>query len=114
MRTVIRPWPQGFNGRPTLTFCVNVRKEEFVQSCGRRGSPEIIAAVKGELAARGVDVDVQTIECLGLCAKGPNARLAPANSWFHQMTPADAPEVVATVAREIEAMRAAASSGASS
>lgn len=112
MKTVLRPWPPGFAGRPTLTFCVNVRKEEFVQSCGRRGSPDIIAAVERELAAQGTEVDVQTIECLGLCAKGPNARLAPANSWFHQMTPADAPEIAATVIREIEKMRAAASGAA--
>jgi (2Fe-2S) ferredoxin len=107
MKAVLRAWPEGYAGRPTLTVCVNVRKEEFVQSCGRRGSLEIRDALEKEIFVRGLDVDLQTIHCLGLCAKGPNARVAPANSWFHKIELADVPELVATLEREIGALKAA-------
>jgi hypothetical protein len=39
---------------------------------------------------------------LGLCEKGPNARLAPANSWFHGIRIDDVAELVALVRSEIE------------
>lgn len=103
MKTVMRPWPEGFSGRPTLTLCVNTRKEEFVQSCGKRGAPEILERLR-EFQSKGLKVDLQTIACLGLCAKGPNARVAPSNSWFHAITPDDVPELVATLEREIAAL----------
>jgi len=103
MKTVIAPWPPGWEGRPTLTLCVNVRKEEFVQSCGRRGAFDIRAVIEGELARRGLDIDFQTIACLGRCAKGPNVRIAPSNTWFHQITPADVPELLDTLEREMTA-----------
>ena len=106
MKAVIRNWPEGFSGRPTLTLCVNMRKEEFVQSCGRRGAPEILARLEQEIATKGLQVDLQTIACLGLCAKGPNARVAPSNSWFHLITPDDVPELVATLVRETAALAA--------
>jgi len=83
---------------------VNVRKEEFVASCGRRGALEIRESLERELSAKDVRVDFQTIACLGLCAKGSNARLAPANTWFHAITPADVPELVAAVEREIASL----------
>ncbi|MSQ72162.1 MAG: (2Fe-2S) ferredoxin domain-containing protein [Betaproteobacteria bacterium] len=107
MKSVLRAWPDGYCGRPTLTVCVNVRKEEFVQSCGRRGSLAIRDALEQAIAARSLDIDLQTIACLGLCAKGPNARLAPANSWFHKIELADVTELAATLEREIASMAAA-------
>ena len=82
MKVTLRPWPDGTTARPSLTLCVNVRAEEFMPSCGRRGSLEIRERLEAELVERGVEVDFQTIKCLGLCNKGPNARLAPSNSWF--------------------------------
>lgn len=104
MNAVIRPWPAGYAGRPTLTLCVNVRKEDFVPSCGRRGALEIRESIEQALRARDLSVDFQTIACLGLCAKGPNARLAPANTWFHAIAPDDVPELVATLEREISSL----------
>src|SRR5947209_17954496 len=89
MKALLRTWPEGFAARPTLTLCVNVRKEEFVPSCGRRGSLEIRERLEAALRERRIDVDFQTITCLGLRDKGPNARLAPSNSWFHGIRVAD-------------------------
>ena len=101
MRAVLRPWPAGLSGRPSLTLCINRREESFVPSCGRRGAPEIRTALAAALAARGIDVDFRTILCLGRCDDGPNARLAPSNSWFHHIAVADVPELVETLARHL-------------
>jgi (2Fe-2S) ferredoxin len=101
MKATLRPWPEGFAARPTLTLCVNVRNEEFMPSCGRRGSLEIRERLEAVLLERRVDVDFQTIKCLGLCNKGPNARLAPANSWFHAIDVSDVPALVDVVESEL-------------
>ena len=71
--------------KATLTLCVNVRDAPFA-SCGRRGALDLRQALEREIAARGLAIDFQTIRCLGKCEQGPNARLAPANRWFHRIT----------------------------
>jgi (2Fe-2S) ferredoxin len=101
MKTTLRPWPEGWSGRPTLTVCVNVREEDFAPSCGKRGSLALPAAIERELEARGADVDIQTIRCLGRCANGPNVRVAPSNSWFQQVATADVPELVDTLIKSL-------------
>jgi (2Fe-2S) ferredoxin len=101
MKATLRPWPEGFTARPTLTLCVNVRAEEFMPSCGRRGSLEIRQQLEAALVERGVDVEFQTIKCLGLCNKGPNARLAPSNSWFTAIGAADVAALVDMVESEV-------------
>ena len=101
MKATLRPWPEGFGARPTLTLCVNVRAEEFMPSCGRRGSLEIRERLEAALLERGIDVDFQTIKCLGLCNKGPNARLAPANSWFTVIGLGDVQSLVDLVEAEL-------------
>lgn len=101
MKPLLRPWPEGFRARPTLTLCVNVRKEDFVPSCGRRGSLEIREKLEAALRSRGMAVDFQTIACLGLCEKGPNARLAPSNSWFHAIGVDDVPALLDVLESEL-------------
>ena len=101
MKATLRPWPEGFAARPTLTLCVNVRAEEFMPSCGRRGSLEIRAPLEAALRSRGLAIDFQTIKCLGLCNKGPNARLAPSNSWFTAISAADVASLVDVVESEL-------------
>jgi (2Fe-2S) ferredoxin len=97
MKTTLRPWPDGWTGRPTLTICINVRDEQIIPSCGQRGSIDLHAAIERELKARGAAVDLQTIRCLGRCANGPNVRIAPSNSWFQQIAPGDVAELVDTL-----------------
>ncbi len=101
MKLLARPWPEGFAGRPTLTLCVNVRKEDFVPSCGRRGSLELREKLEAALRERGLDLEFQTIACLGQCDKGPNARLAPSNSWFHAIGQNDVPALLSVLASEL-------------
>jgi (2Fe-2S) ferredoxin len=101
MNIVKRPWPADFDGLATLTVCVNQRKETFVQSCGRDGAESILSAVRAGIEARDLPVEVQTIACLGLCAKGPNVRIAPSNTWFHRVTLADVPALLDDLATQL-------------
>jgi (2Fe-2S) ferredoxin len=105
MKLLLRPWPEGFAGRPTLTLCINERKEDFMPSCARRGSLEILGPLQAALGRRGLDVDFQTIACLGLCDKGPNARLAPSNSWFQAIGASDVPSLVDVVESELAKLK---------
>jgi NADH:ubiquinone oxidoreductase subunit E len=102
MDTVIRPWPVAFDGRATLTVCVNQRKETFVQSCGRDGAQDILAGLRAEISRRGLNIDLQTIACLGLCAKGPNARVAPSNTWFHKIRPSEVGLLLDSLSAQLE------------
>jgi len=74
-----------------LTVCINVRKPPFA-SCGARGSVALKEALERGIRERGLDVELQTIACLGKCDIGPNARLSPGNHWFNRI--ADAEEVL--------------------
>ena len=94
LKTVLRPWPADHRGRVTVTVCVNERPENFMPSCGRRGSLLMLAALRRALAERALDVDLQTIRCLGLCEKGPNVRVVPSSSLYHEVTAADVPALV--------------------
>ena len=106
VKATLRAWPEGFAARPTLTLCVNVRAEPFMPSCGRRGSLEIRERLEVALRDRGIDVDFQTIKCLGLCDKGPNARLAPSNSWFHAIGVDDVPQLLDVLESELAKLNA--------
>jgi (2Fe-2S) ferredoxin len=101
MRAVLRPWPAGSAARPTVTVCINDRDERFAPCCGRHGGPEILAAIRDGVARRKLNVEVQTIQCLGLCAKGPNLRVTPSGSLYHAMEIGDVPAFVDALEREI-------------
>ena len=91
----LRPVPDGFSGAATLTVCINVRPENGISvSCGPRGGTEIADAIRAEVARRGLNFNIETINCLGLCARGPNVRLAPGNSWFHGIRLSDVPALI--------------------
>lgn len=74
-------------------------------SCGRRGSLEIRERLEAALLERRIDVDFQTIKCLGLCNKGPNARLAPSNSWFTAIGLSDVEALVDVLESEITKLK---------
>jgi len=83
-----------------VTVCVNERPPPH-PSCGRRGSPEIVNALRDGLATRGLKYEVLTIKCLGPCAKGPNVRVAPSGSFYFAVSLADVPALVDSLAKEI-------------
>jgi (2Fe-2S) ferredoxin len=77
-------------------FVCDQQKPEGAPSCGARGGLAVIEALRREVAARGLEGQVQVTACgsLGLCESGPNAVVYPEGTWYCGLTPADAPELV--------------------
>ncbi len=101
MKAVQRPMPPDFSGRPTVTVCINDRDERFAPCCGRHGGPQILAALQDAVARGEMDADIQTIRCLGLCEKGPNLRVAPSGSLYHEVAAGDVADLVVSLKREL-------------
>lgn len=65
-------------------------------ACGNKGSEAIRAALKAELARRGLKAEVRAngAGCLDACAFGPSIVVYPEGVWYGHVTPADVPEIV--------------------
>lgn len=48
-------------------------------------------------------VRISATGCLGLCARGPNVVLYPQAIWFSGVTPADLPQLLATIETAVAA-----------
>lgn len=95
MKAVLRPLPDNHSGKPLLTVCINDRGANAITvSCGPRGGTGLEHALYAEIERRGLDIEVQTIKCLGLCDKGPNVRLAPGKNWFHAVSANDVSDLL--------------------
>lgn len=77
-------------------FVCDQQKPEGAPSCGARGGLAVIEALRREVAAEGLEDQVQVTACgsLGLCESGPNVVVYPEGVWYRGVTPADAPELV--------------------
>jgi (2Fe-2S) ferredoxin len=77
-------------------FICDQQKPEGMPSCSCRGSAQVIDALRREIAARGLDDEVQVTVCgsLGLCEHGPNMIVYPQGVWYSGLNPADVPEIV--------------------
>ncbi len=77
-------------------FVCDQQKPEGAPSCSARGGLAVIEALRREVAARGLESQVQVTACgsLGLCESGPNLVVYPEGTWYRGVTPADAPELV--------------------
>jgi NADH:ubiquinone oxidoreductase subunit F (NADH-binding)/(2Fe-2S) ferredoxin/NAD-dependent dihydropyrimidine dehydrogenase PreA subunit len=64
--------------------------------CTSSNSEVIITKLKEEIAARGLDKEVNVIRtgCFGLCALGPIMIVYPEGSFYSRVTPEDIPEIV--------------------
>lgn len=64
--------------------------------CSARGSEAVRAALKEELARRGLEKQVRAnaAGCLDACAHGPSIVVYPEGVWYGHVTPADVPEIV--------------------
>lgn len=78
-----------------LFACQQV-KPEGLSSCTARGATEVLDAMRQELAAQGLDADVQVTTCgsLGLCERGPNMVVYPEGIWYSGVKVEDVPELV--------------------
>jgi NADH:ubiquinone oxidoreductase subunit F (NADH-binding)/(2Fe-2S) ferredoxin len=64
--------------------------------CRASESDVIVANLKKELAAKGLENDVQVIMtgCFGFCEKGPIVKIMPDNTFYVQVKPEDVVEIV--------------------
>lgn len=103
MKALLRPLPDNHSGKPLLTVCINDRGANAITvSCGPRGGTGLEQALGAEIERRGLDIEVQTIKCLGLCDKGPNVRLAPGKNWFHEVSADDISELIEQTMQHME------------
>lgn len=81
-----------------LFVCVNRRPDGVPKgSCAQRGAVDIHAALKAELAARGlakVEARACTASCLDVCWAGPTLAVEPDGFFYGRVTLADVPEIV--------------------
>ncbi len=65
--------------------------------CRASASDSIIEKFKTEIAAKGLENDVQVIltGCFGFCEKGPIVKVLPDNTFYTQVKPEDVAEIVA-------------------
>jgi (2Fe-2S) ferredoxin/predicted O-methyltransferase YrrM len=77
-------------------FACTQEKPEGVTSCPCNGSWQVLQALERELAAQGLDNEVQltTCGCLGLCDEGPILITYPEGVWYQKVKPEDVPEIV--------------------
>jgi len=64
--------------------------------CTSSGSMDILAALKSELATKGLDKEVEVIRtgCFGLCELGPIVIVYPEGAFYSKVTVEDIPELV--------------------
>jgi (2Fe-2S) ferredoxin/predicted O-methyltransferase YrrM len=79
-------------------FVCTQEKPEGVPSCPHNGSWQLLAALEREVAAQGLDNEVQlsSCGCLGLCDDGPVLIVYPEAVYYHKVQPADAAEIVSS------------------
>jgi (2Fe-2S) ferredoxin/predicted O-methyltransferase YrrM len=77
-------------------FVCDQQKPEGAPSCCARGGAETLAALRKEIARRGLEDEVQVTTCgsLGLCEAGPNLVVYPEGIWYSGVLPSDVPALV--------------------
>ncbi len=83
--------------RHHVFVCENRRPDDDPRgSCGAKGSEAIRAALKQELARRGLKKQVRAnaAGCLDSCADGPSIVVYPEGVWYGHVRPEDVPEIV--------------------
>ncbi len=64
--------------------------------CKKRGSKAVRESLKDQLRERGIsgNVRIDSVDCLGLCKRGPNVVVYPGGTWYLGLREDDVPEVV--------------------
>ena len=85
-----------------LFVCTNRRADDDDKgSCAVRGSEEIRAALKEQVAARGLarlGARICKSSCLDQCSSGVCILVEPDHFFYGHVTPADVPEIVEALA----------------
>jgi hypothetical protein len=75
--------------RPVLRVCTNFRPGPYT-CCADGEAVALLAALRAEVARRGLACAVEPSRCMGYCGEGPNVKAAPGGPLLHHCrTPAD-------------------------
>jgi (2Fe-2S) ferredoxin len=54
--------------------------------CHKKGAPELLQYLQGEVSDRGIDAVVSTTSCLNVCEQGPVMVVYPNALWYFGIT----------------------------
>jgi (2Fe-2S) ferredoxin len=54
--------------------------------CNKKGAPDLLQYLEGEILDRGMDAMVSSTGCLKVCTRGPVMVLYPQGRWFSEVT----------------------------
>ncbi len=76
--------------------CQQEKPNNNPHCCAARGAAGVLEALRKEIAAQGLNDEVQVTTCgsLGLCDRGPNMIVYPEGVWYSGVQVADVPELV--------------------
>lgn len=76
-------------------FC-RQQKPGGLTCCAARGAADSLAALQKEIAAQGLDDEVQVTPCdsIGMCGRGPSMIVYPEGIWYSGVTPEAVVEIV--------------------
>ncbi len=77
-------------------FVCTQQKPEGVPSCPASGALAVLGALDREIQTRGLDVQLTTCGCMGLCDEGPVMVVYPTGVWYRRVQAADVAEIVAS------------------
>lgn len=70
-----------------IIVCINLRANPAQPSCAARGGEIIAERLEQKILQAGLKLTVERFPCLGRCALGPNARMAPAGKFLCELDP---------------------------
>jgi (2Fe-2S) ferredoxin len=81
--------------RKLILVCVNEREAGEV-ACGGRNSRDIHMKIKECVKSKGLggEIRVSKTRCLGHCDQGPTVAVYPEQTWYGEVTPKDADEII--------------------
>ncbi|MBF0131598.1 MAG: (2Fe-2S) ferredoxin domain-containing protein [Magnetococcales bacterium] len=79
--------------KPKLIVCIKQRSPTS-DSCAGRGSLALVDQLQQGIQKKGLNIDLETVHCLGECHQGPNMRLAPGGEFFHGVETKDIETII--------------------
>ena len=71
------------------------------KTCRKRGAKKVFCALERQIIALGLDdaIRLRKVDCLGHCGVGPTVKLKGKKTWFENVSPAGAREIIGTICR---------------
>lgn len=82
-----------------IVVCVNRRYGLNSPSCAASGAVDLAVELERQLAEVHLSIEVRRVECLGQCARGPNLRITPGGSFYHEFGVVDITVIIAQLQR---------------